>query len=81
MKYIRKEFTSIFCHKRINICKSKNDNFHLSIRVKNGVIEEDEIEKIIEDSNNVYENVSDNDSYFNQIYSPNVRLISKVKIF
>ena len=30
--HLGKEFTSIFCHKRINIWKSKNGHFHLSIR-------------------------------------------------
>ena len=44
----------------------------------NIVLEKNEkVEEIENAANNVYEDLSDNDSFFNRIYNPNVREIRK----
>ena len=60
---------------RFNIWMSKNKHFHLSI-LKFNQQETGKYEKLNEIrnvANDVYEDLSDNNRYFNQVYNPNVR--------
>ena len=42
---------------------SKNEHFHLNIKLKQWILEEDEFEKIREAANDVYEELSHNDPF------------------
>ena len=48
------------------------------LKLKQGEIGKDEkLEQIREAANDVYEEHSDNDSFFNEVYNPNVREIRR----
>ena len=77
LMHLRKELNLIFDQKQFNVWFSKNGHFHLRIRIHKGEIKDDELEKICKSANNVYEYLSDNGLHFNELYNPNVRLITK----
>lgn len=64
---------------RFNKWMSKNKHFHLSILKLNQqeLGKYEKIDQIRNAANDVYENLSDNDMDFNEVYNPNVREISR----
>ena len=78
---LRRKYYAIFPSEiyHVNIWMSKNEHFHLNIlKLKQGELGKDEkLEQIREAANDVYEELSDNDSFFNEVYNPNVREIRR----
>ena len=77
---LRRKYCVIFPSEtyQVNIWISKNENFYLNIlKLKQCKLEKDKIEQIREAANDVYEELGDNDSFFNEVYNPNVREIKR----
>ena len=74
---LRKKYLTIFSSNQINIWVSKNEHFHLTIKIKNGEPEKNKLEEISEAANDVYEELSDVDSYFNFHYNPNIPEVTR----
>ena len=78
---LRRKYSAIFPSEtyRVSIWLSKNEHFHLNVlKLKQCEFGKDEkLEQIREAANDVYEELSANDFFFNEVCNPNVREIRR----